>query len=87
MAPSPSLQGFPGRRIAINNNAGSVVLLPLVDRIENEYQEMRDLLLRAGMTGLNLAVIIHEVERGIRSIYEAAKAGSAVALVEQQSRS
>ena len=86
MAPSPSLQGFPGRRIAINNNAGSVVLLPLVDRIENEYQEMRDLLLRrAGI--LNLAVIIHEVERGIRSIYEAAKAGSAVALVEQQSRS
>jgi signal transduction histidine kinase len=74
-------------RVAINNNAGSIVLLPLVDRIENEYQEMRDLLLRAGMTGLNLAVIIHEVERGIRSIYEAAKAGSPVALVEQQSRS
>lgn len=74
-------------RAAIHKDAGSTVLLPLVDRIENEYQEMRDLLLRAGMTGLNLAVIMHEVERGIRSIYEAAKAGSPVVLVEQQSRS
>lgn len=74
-------------RLAIEKKEGSATLLSLVERIETEYEEMRDLLLRAGMTGLNLGVIIHEVERGVRSIYEASRGGASPALVEQQSRS
>jgi signal transduction histidine kinase len=73
-------------REAVRANASSGTLLPLIDRVEHEYQEMRDLLLRAGMTGLNLGIIIHEVERGVRSLYEAARTGSAASALERQSR-
>ena len=47
---------------------------------------MRDLLLRAGLTGLNLGMVIHEVERGIRSLYEAARTGATPQFLETQSR-
>ena len=35
-------------------------------RIENDYRNMQETLLSAGMSGLNLAVVFHEVERGVR---------------------
>ena len=73
-------------REAVNANAGAGVLLPLIDRVEREYQEMRDLLLRAGLAGLNLGMVIHEVERGIRSLYEAARTGAPASVLEKQSR-
>jgi signal transduction histidine kinase len=73
-------------REAVNANAGAPVLLPLIDRVEREYQEMRDLLLRAGLSGLNLGMVIHEVERGIRSLYEAARSGATAQFLETQSR-
>jgi signal transduction histidine kinase len=76
-------------REAVNRTPSTVAkaLLPLIDRVDKEYQEMRELLLRAGLTGLNLAIIIHEVERGIRSLYEAVRAGVGSAILEQQSKS
>ena len=76
-------------REAVNRTPASMAktLLPLVDRVDKEYQEMRDLLLRAGLSGLNLAIIIHEVERGIRSLYEAVRSGAGPVILEQQSRS
>lgn len=48
-------------------------LLPLLDKVERDYKEMKELLLRAGMSGLNLAIVIHEVHRGVLSLYEAIK--------------
>ncbi len=44
-------------------------------RIENHYQEMRDTLLSAGMSGLNLSVVFHEVERGVRALHHAIPKG------------
>lgn len=41
---------------------------PYVDSIETEYAAMQDALLQAGMAGVNLALIFHEVERGVRSL-------------------
>ena len=41
---------------------------PYVMRIENDYREMQETLLTAGMSGLNLAVVFHEVERGVRAL-------------------
>ena len=73
-------------RDAVAANAGARTLIPIIDRIEKEYGEMRDLLLRAGMSGLNLAIIIHEVERGVRSIHEAARNGAATTVLEERSR-
>ena len=46
-------------------------LIPLLDRVEADYTSMKQLLLRAGMAGVNLAIVIHEVHRGVMSLYEA----------------
>lgn len=39
-----------------------------VDTIEREFVQLRDVMTNAGMAGLNLAVIFHEVERGVESL-------------------
>ncbi len=43
---------------------------PYVTRIERNYEDMQETLLTAGMSGLNLAVIFHEVERGVRTLHQ-----------------
>lgn len=42
---------------------------PLLDRIENEYVSMKERLLSTGISGTSLAVVFHEIEQGIRSLY------------------
>ena len=39
-------------------------------KIEKHYLSMQETLLSAGMSGLNLAVIFHEVERGVRALHQ-----------------
>ena len=41
-----------------------------IARIETNYRNMQETLLSAGMSGLNLAVIFHEVERGVRVLHQ-----------------
>jgi len=36
---------------------------PLLKRVDKDYNEMRDIMVNSGMTGLNLGVAFHEVER------------------------
>ena len=36
---------------------------PLLKKVERDYNEMRDVMLNSGMTGLNLALMFHEIER------------------------
>ena len=51
-------------------------LLPLINRVESSYKEMQDIMLTAGMAGLNMATAFHEIHRGIkdtRKIVEAEK--------------
>lgn len=43
-------------------------LSPLIKRVEKDYTEMRDVMLNSGMTGLNLGVIFHEVDREMKFI-------------------
>jgi signal transduction histidine kinase len=43
---------------------------PYVAKIEHDYREMQETLLSAGMSGLNLAVVFHEVERGVRALHQ-----------------
>ena len=43
-------------------------LIPLVKRVEKDYNEMRDVMVNSGMTGLNLAIVFHEVDREMRFI-------------------
>lgn len=42
---------------------------PLLDRIETEYASMKERLLTTGISGTSLAVVFHEIEQGIRSLY------------------
>ncbi len=43
---------------------------PYIAKIEHDYREMQETLLSAGMSGLNLAVVFHEVERGVRALHQ-----------------
>ena len=43
-------------------------LKPLIKKVERDYNEMRDVMLNSGMTGLNLALVFHEVEREMKYI-------------------
>ena len=47
-----------------------------VSKIENDYRSMQETLLTAGMSGLNLAVIFHEVERGVRALHQVIAEGA-----------
>ena len=44
-------------------------------RVERGYEEMQDVLTKAGMSGLNLAMVFHEVERGVRGLHSQLVAG------------
>ncbi len=39
---------------------------PLIKKVEKDYNDMRDVMLNSGMSGLNLGLIFHEVEREMR---------------------
>ena len=48
---------------------------PLIDKLERDYNELRDSMLRAGLSGMGLAVLFHEVESGVRGLCELIEAG------------
>ncbi len=54
--------------------------------IQRGYQTMQDVLTRAGMSGLNLALVFHEVERGVRALYEQIVAGTDRSTLADQAR-
>jgi len=57
----------------------STALTPLIDGVEQQYREMRDRLLTAAGTGLTLSVVIHEVEKAIKSLAVAVDRNTPVA--------
>lgn len=59
---------------------------PLVDRIEHDYGEMRDTLLRAGLSQLSLALVFHEVERGVRVLADAISTDRGSEKLEREAR-
>ena len=59
---------------------------PYVDKIEKDYQNMQEILLSAGMSGLNLAVVFHEVERGVRALHQVITQGTDIEAAARQAR-
>ncbi len=57
-----------------------------VAKIEHDYRDMQETLLSAGMSGLNLAVVFHEVERGVRSLHQAIADGRDIPAAVAQAR-
>ena len=56
-------------RIIASKRGLSKEINPLLDRIEHEYSSMRDRLLTTGISGTSLAVVFHEIEQGVSSLY------------------
>lgn len=48
---------------------------PLLKQVEGRYQEWHEKVIVAASTGLNLSVVLHEVEKGIRELITAVKRG------------
>lgn len=59
---------------------------PYVARIEHDYRNMQETLLSAGMSGLNLAVVFHEVERAVRSLHQVIVEGTDLDAAAGQAR-
>lgn len=57
-------------RHALDRRGVRDVFEPYVAKIEHDYRNMQETLLSAGMSGLNLAVVFHEVERGVRALHQ-----------------
>lgn len=73
-------------RAAAKEHHLSKVLDPLIDKAETNYNEMRDTMLRAGLSGMGLAVVFHEIEQGVRVLHDAIEAGTSLASVQVQAR-
>ena len=57
-----------------------------VAKIEHDYRNMQETLLAAGMSGLNLAVVFHEVERGVRALHSVISEGADMEAAARQAR-
>ncbi len=59
---------------------------PYVAKIEQDYLDMQETLLAAGMSGLNLAVVFHEVDRGVRALHRVIVDGSDMERADAQAK-
>ena len=71
-------------RRALDARGARETFEPYVARIERDYTEMQETLLAAGMSGLNLAVIFHEVERGVRILHRVIAEGKDIVSAARQ---
>lgn len=58
---------------------------PSIRRIEQDYEELRDSFLRAGMSNVGLAVVFHEVERGVAVLHRTISSGGSIDQIRIQS--
>ncbi len=72
--------------VGANKHHLSKELDPLIDKAEKNYSEMRDTMLRAGLSGMGLAVVFHEIEQGVRVLHDAIEAGGNLQAVQIQAR-
>lgn len=72
-------------RRAIRREGLEDKLFKYIDKIELDYEDMQHTLLHAGMAGINLGVVFHEVERGVKTLHRAIQMGESRETVEEQS--
>lgn len=54
-----------------------------LDAIEDQFEQVRDVMVGAGIAGLNLAVVFHEVERGIDALDKSTKHGEDIKVLRK----
>jgi len=65
-------------------NGWAEKIAPTVTRIEKSYNSMRDIMLTAGMAGLNISVAFHEIYRGIKDTKRLVETEKDVSIVLKQ---
>ena len=55
-----------------------------LERISRYHHDMQERLLSAGLSGLNLAVLFHEIERGVKTLHRSLVAGTDVGRLVRQ---
>ena len=73
-------------RAAAQRTSHAKELAPLIDDVAQEYDELRDSMLRAGLSGVGLAVIFHEVEHGVRGLCELIESGGERGVIRVRAR-
>lgn len=61
-------------------------LVPIVEEISREYNQLREIMLTAGNAGLQLSLIFHELERGVRGLFDAIHKRERIEDIEERSR-
>lgn len=61
-------------------------LEPYILRIQKEFDALKDTFVHAGMSGIGLAVVFHEIDRGVRELYAALKEGAEKPALEQKAK-
>ena len=61
-------------------------LEPLIDKVERDYEDLRDSMLRAGLSGVGLAIVFHEVKHGVRGLCDLIDAGGEYEEVRTRAR-
>lgn len=60
---------------------------PIIKRIETEFSSFQETMLQAGLSGLGLAVVFHEIERGVRVLHQGLEKQLDVSELKQQAKS
>ncbi len=51
---------------------------PSLSRLEKNYNELRETMLQAGLSGLGLATVFHEIQHGVTALLRRAKSGASL---------
>jgi len=60
------------------------ILNPVINRVEKHYNQMQDVMLHAGMAGLNMAIAFHELHHGVKDTRKIIEREEDVELVLKQ---
>lgn len=59
-------------------------IAPLLQRVEKDYNNMRNVMLNSGMTGINLGIVFHEVDREVKYINADLNKNSNIEIIKQR---
>ena len=67
-------------------NGLSVEIDPLVQKAQRAYNDMREIMLRAGVSGMSLVIVYHEIDHGVRLLEKMVAKGANAEKVVQHAR-
>lgn len=65
------------RRVAVRHNITEEID-PLIQKAEHAYRDMREIMLRSGMSNMTLIVVFHEIEHGVKLLHNSLVSGVSV---------